>query len=89
MACDNGQNILLCYTDLSFLLMSVNTGAYFFEFLFVLFWHYYLPTITNKCGVSHLEKEIYILNYVSFSIVMLLLMQINEFKLSLGPLANC
>jgi len=39
--------------------MSVNTDAYFFEFLFVLFWHYYLSIITNKCGVSHLEKKVY------------------------------
>lgn len=57
MTCDNGQNSWIFYTNLSFLLMSVNTGSWFSEFLFILFWYYYLSIITNKCGVSHLEKK--------------------------------
>lgn len=68
-ACENGQNSLLFYTNRSFLLMSVNTGAQFFEFLFVLFWHYYLSIITNKWELAIWKKKC-ILNYVSFSTVM-------------------
>lgn len=67
-AYENGQNSLF-YTNLSFVVTSVNTGAYIFESPFILFWLYYLSIITNKYGVSQLEK-VYILNYVSFSTVM-------------------
>lgn len=67
-AYENGQNSLF-YTNLSFVRMSVNTGAYIFESPFILFWLYYLSIIINKYGVSQLEK-VYILNYVSFSTVM-------------------
>lgn len=67
-AYENGQNSLF-YTNLSFVVTSVNTGAYIFESPFILFWLYYLSIIINKYGVSQLEK-VYILNYVSFSTVM-------------------
>lgn len=57
-AYENGQNSLF-YTNLSFVLMSVNTGAYIFESPFILFWLYYLSIIINKYGVSQLEKSVY------------------------------